>query len=96
MKNIITAVLVAATVLSLASCGDGDKAKKGPDSTSTTVIDSNTRSTAVIDSTKHDTVTKVVAQKTPVKSSGGGALSNTSLQSVKDSIKKDSARLSRK
>lgn len=94
MKNIMTAALVAATVLSLAACGDGDKAKKPNDSTSTTVIDSTTKTTGVVDSTKTDTV-KVTVQKAPGKKTGG-ALSSTSLQAVKDSIKKDSAKMSRK
>ena len=94
MKNIINAALVAVAVLSLAACGD--KTKKPPvDFTSTTVIDSNTKTTGVIDSTQHDTVTKVAAQKTPGKRSGGSP-GSTSMQAMKDSIKKDSAKLSRK
>ena len=93
MKKIINAALVAAAVLSLAACGD--KTKKQPvDSTSTTIIDSNTKTTGVIDSTQHDTV-KVAVQKTPGKKSDA-ALSNTSMQAMKDSIRKDSAKLSRK
>ena len=95
MKNIITAALTAATVLSLAACDPKHKGNNsGPDSASTTVIDSNTKTTGVIDSTKTDTV-KVAVQKAPGKKSGG-ALSDASMQAMKDSIKKDSARLSRK
>lgn len=83
---------MAATVLGLAAC---DPAKRPSDSTSTTtVIDSNAKTTTVTDSAKPDTV-KLADQKTTGKKSGG-ALSNTSLQAVKDSIKKDSAKLSRK
>lgn len=93
MKNIIPAALIAAIALSLASCSC-NQTKKPIDSTSTTVIDSNSKTTGVIDSTKTDTV-KVASQKTAT-SKTGGALSSTSLQAEKDSIKKDSAKLSRK
>lgn len=92
MKNIITVAFGAATILSLASCSC-NSGKKPIDSTSTTVIDSNTKTTGVIDSTKTDTV-KIASQKAGKKS--GGALGPTSLQAEKDSIKKDSARLSQK
>jgi predicted small lipoprotein YifL len=97
MKNIITVALVAATVLSLAACGDKTKKQTPEDSTSTTVIDSTTKTTTVIDSTKHDTV-KVAEQKTPHKRSGNGSdpLNSASMRAMKDSIKKDSARMSRK
>jgi predicted small lipoprotein YifL len=96
MKNIITVALMATTVLSLAACGGGDKAKKPIDTTSTTVIDSSTKTTTVIDSTKHDTV-KVAEQKNPAKRSGSGdALGSASMRAMKDSIRKDSAKLSRK
>ncbi|MGN6178876.1 MAG: hypothetical protein ACTHNW_06830 [Mucilaginibacter sp.] len=93
MKNIIPAALVAAIALSLASCSC-NQTKKPIDSTSTTVIDSNAKTTGVIDSTKADTV-KVAGPKTTGKKTGG-ALGSASLQAEKDSIKKDSARLSRK
>lgn len=94
MKNILNVALVAAMALSLAACDPKHKGNNDPDdSTSTTVIDSNSKTTGVIDSVKTDTA-KVAAQKTGKKS--GGALSSTSLQAEKDSIKKDSARLSRK
>ena|ERR1700744_1971679 len=97
MKNIINSALVAAMVLSLAACDPKHKGNNnGPDSTSTTVIDSNssTKTTTVIDSTKTDTV-KVAAQKAHGKRSGGSD-GGSSMQAVRDSFKKDSAKMSRK
>jgi predicted small lipoprotein YifL len=96
MKNIITAAFVAASVLALASCGDQGKAKKQPiDSTSTTVIDSSTKTTTVIDSTKHDTVKIAEKQKNTGKRQGSNA-DPASMSAMRDSIRKDSAKLSRK
>ncbi len=93
MKNIVNAALVAATVLSLAACGDKNK-KQPVDSTSTTVIDSNTKTTAVIDSTKTDTG-KFAAQQTPGKKSGDASVASSE-RAIRDSFKKDSAKMSRK
>jgi len=95
MKNIMTAALMAGMALSLAACDPKHKGNNnGPDSTSTTVIDSNTKTSATIDSAQHDTVR--VAEQKPAGKKSGGASSSTSLQAVKDSFKKDSAKLSRK
>jgi predicted small lipoprotein YifL len=94
MKNIVNTALIAVTVLSLAACGDKTK-KQGPDSTSTNVkIDSTTKTTTTIDSTAKDTSQKVSAQVSAPKSHSGSG--STSLRAVEDSIKKDSAKLSRK
>jgi len=62
MKNIVKLSVVALTVLSLASCGDGDKAKKPIDTTSANVkVDSPAK--AGIDSNKVDTAKKDTTKK---------------------------------
>ena len=67
MKNIIKSSLVALVVLSLASCGDGDKAKSGVKDSTTVKVDSGSKTT--VDSTTKDTVKKdsITTTKTVVK-----------------------------
>jgi predicted small lipoprotein YifL len=98
MKNIFNLALAAVSVLSLAACGGGDKAKKPADSISTTVkIDSSTKTSTVIDSTAKDTAQKTVATVSPMPTGKvHDDLGSSSMRAVKDSIKKDSAKMSRK
>lgn len=90
MKNIISVALVAAMALSLAAC---DPAHKPSDSTSTTTtVDSmSTKTVSNVDSTGHDS-SKLAAQTTAGKKAADGS---ASLQAVKDSLKKDSAKIAK-
>jgi len=95
MKNIVNLSIAAFALLAFAACDPKHSNSKGPDSTSTSVkIDSSTKTTTEIDSTAKDTSQKASAQVSAPKSHSGSG--STSLRAVEDSIKKDSAKLSRK